>query len=286
LLGFFNVLKASGDSSGSIVNALKHALHEKVGHLGTLDPLATGVLTIAVGKATRFFDYFLEKEKEYVFLAKFGFETDTLDMDGNVTARDERIITKQEIESVLSSLTGEIAQMPPRFSAKKVNGVRSYDAARKGMELELSPKDITIFELICEETEEENLFRFFVRCSSGTYVRAIVRDIAKKLNTVATTAAIIRTKSGKFDMKDSVLLEDILKNPSKNLIKVNDILKFCEYSLRFSEAKDLLDGKEIELNGQEGEILATYKNVEFGVLTSKSGHAKMKIYLYEGELDG
>lgn len=279
MIGFYNVLKPTGVSSGFVVNKIKRITNEKVGHLGTLDPSASGVLSIAVGKATKFFDYFLGKDKEYVALAKFGVLTDTLDSDGLVLKRENVNISLSEIENVLPSLCGEINQIPPIFSSKNINGERAYDLARRGENVVLSPKKVQIYSIKVEKTEQNNLFRLKIHCSSGTYVRSIVRDIANKLGTEATTVCIIRTRSGKFDIRESVTIDDIAENPEGHIIKINSILNLPEINLSLPEAKDLFSGKEILTDKDDGEYLSFYNDEEFSVLKVENKKAINKIFL-------
>lgn len=279
MIGFYNVLKPTGVSSGFVVNKIKRITNEKVGHLGTLDPSASGVLSIAVGKATKFFDYFLNKDKEYIALAKFGVLTDTLDSDGEVLKRENVQITLDEIKNVLPKLCGEIDQIPPIFSSKNVNGERAYDLARQGKAVVLNPKKVQIYSIKAEKTAQNNLFRIKIHCSSGTYVRSIVRDIAEKLGTIATTVCIIRIRSGKFQISESVTLDEIAENPEKHLIKINSILNLPEIELSISQAKDLFSGKEILLDKDDGEYLSFYQGEEFSVLTVENKKATNKIYL-------
>lgn len=279
MIGFYNVLKPTGVSSGFVVNKIKRITNEKVGHLGTLDPSASGVLSIAVGKATKFFDLFLGKDKEYVALAKFGVLTDTLDSDGQVLKRENVNISLSEIENVLPFLCGEIDQIPPIFSSKNINGERAYDLARRGENVVLSPKKVQIYSIKVEKTKQNNLFRLKIHCSSGTYVRSIVRDIANRLGTEATTVCIIRTRSGKFDIHDSVTIDDIAENPEGHIIKINSILNLPEINLSLSEAKDLFSGKEILTDKDDGEYLSFYNDEEFSVLKVENKKAINKIFL-------
>lgn len=286
MIGFYNVLKPTGVSSGFVVNKIKRITNEKVGHLGTLDPSASGVLSIAVGKATKFFDYFLNKDKEYVALAKFGVLTDTLDSDGTVIEKDNVNVSLQDIEKIISKMCGEILQIPPIFSSKNVNGERAYDLARQGKDVVLEPKKVQIYSIKVEKMHQNNLFRLKIHCSSGTYVRSIVRDIAKELGTNATTVCIIRTASGKFKINESVTLDDIAENKEKHLIKINSILNLPEIELDEKQAKDLFSGKEILLDKDDGEYLSFYKSEEFSVLKVENKKAINKIYLSKESLYG
>lgn len=286
MIGFYNVLKPTGVSSGFVVNKIKRITNEKVGHLGTLDPSASGVLSIAVGKATKFFDYFLNKDKEYVALAKFGVLTDTLDSDGTVIEKDNVNVSLEDIEKIIPKMCGEILQIPPIFSSKNVNGQRAYDLARQGKDIVLEPKKVQIYSIKVEKRHQNNLFRLKIHCSSGTYVRSIVRDIAKELGTNATTVCIIRTASGKFKIDESVTLDDIAENKEKHLIKINSILNLPEIELEEKQAKDLFSGKEILLDKDDGEYLSFYKSEEFSVLKVENKKAINKIYLSKESLYG
>lgn len=279
MIGFLNILKPTGVSSGFVVNKVKKITGEKVGHLGTLDPSASGVLSIAVGKATRFFDYFLNKDKEYIALAKFGILTDTLDSDGKILALENRQISLDEIQSVIPLLVGEINQIPPIFSSKNINGERAYDLARQGKDVVLQPKKVQIYGIEAEKTAQNNIFRLKIHCSSGTYVRSIVRDIAEKLGTIATTVCIIRTASGRFKINETITLEELAENPEKHLISINEILQLPEISINDLQAKDLFSGKEICISSNDGEYVAFYKGKEYSLLEVKNQKASNKIYL-------
>lgn len=279
MIGFYNILKPTGVSSGFVVNKIKRITNEKVGHLGTLDPSASGVLSIAVGKATKFFDYFLNKDKEYVALAKFGVLTNTLDSDGEILKSEDVQVSLEDIKKVLPSLCGKIDQIPPIFSSKNVNGERAYDLARQGKQVVLEPKKVQIYSIKAEKLTQNNLFRIKIHCSSGTYVRSIIRDIAEKIGTVATTVCIIRTCSGKFEIGDSITLDELAENPEKHLIKINSILNLPEIELSLLQAKDLFSGKEIMLDRDDGEYLSFYQGEEFSVLKIENKKATNKIFL-------
>lgn len=279
MIGFYNILKPTGVSSGFVVNKIKRITNEKVGHLGTLDPSASGVLSIAVGKATKFFDYFLNKDKEYVALAKFGVLTNTLDSDGEILKRENVKVSLKDIKKVLPSLCGKVDQIPPIFSSKNVNGERAYDLARQGKQVVLEPKKVQIYSIKAEKLTQNNLFRIKIHCSSGTYVRSIIRDIAEKIGTVATTVCIIRTCSGKFEISDSITLDELAENPEKHLIKINSILNLPEIELSLLQAKDLFSGKEIVLDRDDGEYLSFYQGEEFSVLKIENKKATNKIFL-------
>lgn len=215
-------------SSNSASNKVKWLLSaKKAGHLGTLDPLATGVLPVALGKATKLFDRFLKKTKTYIATFEFGYETDTLDCEGEIENKKDCDITIGDINKVLDDFKGEISQMPPKYSAKRVNGKRAYDLARAGIEFTLSPKNITIYEIKVLNKLNKNIFEFEITCSSGTYIRSIARDMAYKLNTYGTMIKLVRTKCGIFDIKNAVTFEDIEKGNYTliNLDTINQLLE-------------------------------------------------------------
>jgi len=227
MLGFLNIYKPSGVSSAFVVNKIKRKFNiKKIGHMGTLDPMASGILPVAIGKATRMFDYFLEKKKSYIATFTFGYETDTLDATGQVTNKSDNIPNQEDIINKLSIMIGKINQLPPQFSAKKVNGKKAYDIARSGEYVELKPKQIEIFEFKLLNNED-NSYQFLITCSSGTYIRSICRDLAYSLNTFATMTKLERIESGFFNLDNSITLDEVLQLNSidKILIPVYEVFK-------------------------------------------------------------
>ena len=190
---------------------------KKFGHIGTLDPMASGVLPIAIGGATKmipFIEDINSNKKEYLFSCQFGFETDTLDITGHEIARDDIVPTVDMVVSVIPKLIGKIMQTPPLYSAVHVDGVRAYDAARRGREIEIPAREIEIFELEFLGARN-NSWHFRVMCSRGTYVRSVARDIAKMCGCMATVDMIRRTQTNGFTIKNAVKL-DFLENLVNN----------------------------------------------------------------------
>ena len=212
--GFFNVNKPSGITSSTVVNKIKWLTGVPCGHMGTLDPLASGVLPVGVGNATRLFDYFLEKEKEYIAEFTFGVDADTLDSTGTLVYGG-RVPNEREIEAVLPQFFGDIMQVPPKYSAKNVNGRRGYDLARAGVEFELAPKKVHIYgmELLERLADKPDTFRIKIRCGGGTYIRSLARDIAAALDTKAVMSALCRTQSGVFTLPNAIDFADLEKDP-------------------------------------------------------------------------
>ena len=205
---------------------------KKFGHIGTLDPMATGVLPIAIGDATKMIPFVEDINpsiKEYLFSCQFGFETDTLDITGRETERNNIIPTKSDVESAIKQLIGKIKQVPPLYSAVHVDGVRAYDAARHGKSIDLPARDIEIYELEFCGIQGKS-WHFRVKCSRGTYVRAIARDIAKMCGTMATVDMIRRTLTNGFDIKNAVKL-DFLEKVFNNSGNFGDNLKQVDFGL-------------------------------------------------------
>lgn len=201
--GVLLVNKERDWTSSDVVAFLRKKLNiKKMGHLGTLDPMATGVLPVTVNKATRLFDLFLDKRKTYVAEFEFGYETDTLDATGTVVCKNDVVVSLEQVEAILPTMVGKISQMPPKYSAKRVDGKRAYDLARSGVDFELKPKTIEIFAIKILENKS-NRYTFEIECGGGTYIRAIGRDLAYKFNTYATMLSLERTKVGIFEIKDA-----------------------------------------------------------------------------------
>lgn len=197
--------------STTVVNRLKRLLHpSKIGHAGTLDPLATGVLPIALGQATKTIPYVMDGEKTYQFEVTWGKETSTDDLEGEVVNQSDKRPTREEIESILPFFTGVISQTPPLYSAIKINGERAYDLARKGVDVELKAREVTIKEIkVLSHSKDKTLFE--VSCSKGTYVRSLGHDIGRKLGCFGYITLLRRTKCGPFTLNHSILLEKFEK---------------------------------------------------------------------------
>lgn len=243
---------------------------KKFGHIGTLDPMATGVLPIAIGNATKMIPYIEEinaNKKEYLFGLSFGVETDSLDITGNEINKSDIIPNEDEIKSAIQKLTGEIDQIPPMFSAVHINGKRAYELARKGAEVDIQPRKITIFEL--EYTgKSQDEYNFRVVCSRGTYVRSIVRDIAKICGTYATTTYIRRTLTNRFDIKNALKL-DFLENLVNNGDAVDRYLLTPDCALGDIPVINL-DDKYIELYKNGGFIKVAENNGLVRVYSNKT----------------
>lgn len=210
--GWLIIDKPAGMGSTDVVNQTRRLLDaNKNGHAGTLDPFATGVLPVAFGEATKLIPYITDGSKEYEFTLKFGTATNTDDTEGEVIARSDIIPSTEQILSVLPQFTGTVTQIPPAYSAIKINGERAYKLARKGKAPDMPPRQVEIYKLELLNRLSADSFCFRVCCSKGTYIRSLGRDIALKLGTYGHLQALRRTKCAVFTLNDTILLEN-LKN--------------------------------------------------------------------------
>lgn len=284
MLGFLNVYKPSGITSNDVVQRLKRKFHiNKIGHMGTLDPMACGVLPIAIGKATRLFDYSLDKTKTYVAVFDFGYTTDTLDSTGNETARDDRIIEKEDILKLLPNLIGDIDQIPPLFSAKNVNGKRAYDLARAGVEFELKPKKVSIYKIELLEKVGKNRYKFLIQCSSGTYIRAIARDMASAMGTLGSMSYLERTETGVFSLDTSIELNTILDGKIEDYLMspIDAFPNFDVHRINDKELCDVLNGKLVPCDAFEKDTFIVYDDKVVGVALPNLDYIKLNTFLYE-----
>lgn len=279
--GILIIDKPVGITSHDVVARCRRILRTKrIGHTGTLDPFATGVMVILVGKATRLAQFLDKDAKEYEAIVRLGFETDTGDRTGKRKEEEkgrrgeEEIISKQQIEEVLPDFRGEIEQTPPMFSAKKVEGKKLYELARKGIEIERKPVKITNYELRITNYEPSKKiddsglwtldFGLKVLCSAGTYIRVLAEDIGKKLEVGAHLAELRRTKAGKFSIEKSVTLERLEEIVTENklaevLISTNEAVShLTEIKLSAEESAKIKNGvklKRVSDELKDGEFL-------------------------------
>lgn len=285
MIGFLNIYKPSGVTSNFVVQKIKKRFHiDKIGHMGTLDPLASGILPIAIGKATRMFDYSLNKTKRYTAIFDFGYTTDSLDITGERTSDVGYVPSREEIIQVTNKLIGEYDQVPPMFSAKNVNGVRAYDLARKGISVELKPNKITIFKLDLLEQISDYQYKFDIVCSSGTYIRAIARDLAKMLDTYACMSFLERTETGNFKIDNSIYFDDIIQSDSLEKYLISPIEAFDYFdkiSIDSKALNDLLNGKKIDYNILTKDTFVTFDNMLVGIAKKNCDYLQLETFLFE-----
>lgn len=280
--GFLNLYKPKGVSSARVLNAVKRSLKgETVGHMGTLDPLADGVLPVAIGKSTRLFDYLLDKNKEYVATVAFGFSTDSYDLEGEITQRSDVLPSDAELEAACNKLTGDIMQIPPIYSAKCVNGKRSYELARKGVAVDLPPKKVTVKSIRVLDKISESEYKIKIVCGGGTYIRAIARDLGLLCGTVATMTSLTRTASGIFRIENSVTAEEFTSAAYKSalLVPPDEVIDYPIIRLDERQTERLYNGLYDVYDYPDG-IYKVYSPTAFyGVGEVKNGKIKVKAYL-------
>ena len=267
--GVLVIYKEKGYTSRDIVNIIgSHLGTKKVGHTGTLDPLATGVLVLCVGESLKLVELLTNHDKEYIAKIKLGIETDTLDITGTVLKQEDvRNITKEEVENVLKQFVGCIKQEVPKYSAIKVNGKKLYEYARNGEDVTLPVRDIEIYDLKLISDIKDN--EFYVKChvSKGTYIRSLVRDIGVSLGTSAVMVELERTKLGNFSLENTYTLEDI-DSGMYSLLTPEDVLDLPKVVVDKDLEKKIcngcvlnkfFDGEMAMIMSQDGNLLAIYQ---------------------------
>ena len=264
MFGFVNINKPKGMTSHDVVaNVRRLTGIRQIGHTGTLDPFAEGVLPICIGRATRLIEY-LEDDKAYLATVQFGSNTDTYDIDGQVTQTFDKKVTREEIEAILDDFRGEIEQMPPIYSAIKVNGKKLYEYARKGEEVEIKPRSVVIEKLeLVDFDAVKQTAQLEVKCSKGTYIRSLAFDIGKKLGAGAHLSALVRTQAGRFKLENSITLQKLVFEEVKNyLINPIDVLPQKQLEVTQADLEKIKNGVSLRKdNCPDSEfLLLTYEN--------------------------
>lgn len=266
--GIILIDKPKEYTSHDIVAIVKRITKEKVGHTGTLDPNATGVLPLLIGKATGVSKYLINHDKTYIATLKLGIKTDTADSEGNIIEEKEiPELSKETIKRVLNSMIGKQTQVPPIYSAIKVNGKKLYEYAREGKNIEINGRNIEIYNMkLLEINEKNDEIVFEISCSKGTYIRTVCENVAEKLNTVGFMKELRRTKVGEFEISESVSIEKIKENSElieKSIITIEKFFKEKnKIELTNQELRLFLNG--VQLNKKsEDDIYLIYNNREF-----------------------
>ena len=256
--GIINVNKPLGITSHDVVYRLRRILGiKKIGHTGTLDPDAEGVLPMCIGRGTKLAEELTAKEKQYFAELTLGIVTDTQDISGEVLERNNVSLSEEEIKEAVMSFVGDIEQIPPMYSAIKVDGKKLYELAREGKTVEIAPRPVTIFEIDIQNIDlEANKVSFLVDCSKGTYIRTLCHDIGKKLGCGGVMSALKRTRSGDFKIENTFTLEEIEEKVKNNdfsfLIGIDEVLShYDKVVLADRNARRLCNGIEVKLNGIE-----------------------------------
>lgn len=248
MFGFLNVYKPKGITSHDVVSALRRITKVKqIGHTGTLDPFAEGVLPICIGKATRLIEY-LDDDKAYTGTIQLGSSTTTYDLEGEEVNFSDKKVTLNEIEAALDKFRGEIDQLPPIYSAIKVNGKKLYEYAREGKEVKIEPRRVNISNLrILNFYPETRQVELHIECSKGTYIRSIANDLGEELGTYGHLVKLVRVKAGMFEVNNAVSLEHIQtkEDVEKLLIAPLTKLNYMTYELNKNELVKVSNGTAI-----------------------------------------
>lgn len=267
--GILLINKNKGVTSRDIVNQAVKKLHtKKIGHTGTLDPIATGVMVLCVGSSTKLVNLLTSNDKEYIAEVTLGIQTDTLDITGKVLKKENRNITEKEIVDILSKFKGKYAQEVPIYSAVKINGKKLYEYARNNEKINLPKREVNIKEIEFLKLYNDNgIQKFTFKClvSKGTYIRSLIFDICNKLQVIGTMSNLTRIKQGKFSIEDCLNIDDISE---KDLIKINDILDIPKITVDDYLKKKILNGQivdnlynneKIMFIDNKNEVLAIYQ---------------------------
>lgn len=285
--GIIVINKHKGCTSHDIVYKVKKICNEKVGHTGTLDPMATGVLPLLIGKGTLCSKYLINHDKIYRATIQLGIETDTLDAEGTIVDTKEvsgEMLNEEYIINILNTFLGKQEQVPPMYSAIKVNGKKLYQYAREGKSIEVQPRNIEIYNIkLLEVNKEKKQIKFEVHCSKGTYIRSLCSDISKKLGTIGHMIELQRVQVGEFNISNSITLEQIQNNPNeleKYLITIEDIFKDKEnINLDNKKLQLFLNGVQLNLNKEEGIYKIYNANKFIGIGCIKKNKLKRDIVL-------
>jgi tRNA pseudouridine55 synthase len=268
--GIVIINKPKHQTSHDIVRKAKKILNEKVGHTGTLDPNATGVLPLLIGKGTELSKYLINHDKTYEAILQLGEKRDTGDVEGKIIEQKnvtEKSLNTENINSVFKTLIGKQEQIPPIYSALKVNGKKLYEYARNGEEVKLPINEVDIYnlELI---SYEDNKIVFKCNCSKGTYIRSLIQTICEKLNVIGTMSDLIRTKQGNFDISNTYTIKDI-ENGNYKVLSVKDLFDYKIYNLNEDEYNKVKNGSHIKINSNEDKLLLYYNNEEVAIYKKK-----------------
>lgn len=240
---FLNICKEKGDTSFEVIRKLRKILNiKKIGHSGTLDPLAQGVLQVAVGNASRLLEY-LEDDKEYIAEIKFGYTSETFDEEGPKTFIKIPDFNKEKLMHALASFKGKILQIPPKFSAIKINGKKLCDLARNNKEIpHIKPREVQIFKIELLNFLPPDYAKIQIHCSKGTYIRSLVHDLGQNLGCGAYMSDLIRTRAGNFTLENSVELSPEIE---KNALNPVDVLNLNKIEINADEYKKVINGNPL-----------------------------------------
>ena len=286
--GILLINKEKEYTSQDVVSCVKKILKiKKAGHTGTLDPMATGVLPILLGNATKLSKYLIEHDKEYEAVIQLGIKKDTADSEGKIIEEKEVLeerLEEKEIKNILESFLGETYQIPPMYSSIKINGKKLYEYAREGIEIERPKRKIKIYNIeLLNINKEEKTIRIRVECSKGTYIRTLCEDISEKLETVGYMKELNRTKVDNFKIQDSYTLEELEKNEKRKIINIEEYYTNYDFiekiELDDKKLKLFLNGSKLTIQKENG-LYRIYNNETFvGLGTILNNNLKRDIVI-------
>ena len=288
--GIIVINKPKGYTSHDIVYKIKKIVNEKVGHTGTLDPLATGVLPLLIGKGTLCSKYLINHDKIYQVELKLGKKTKTADSEGEIIEEKDvlpEMLQEDKIKETLKTFVGKQEQIPPIYSAIKVNGKKLYEYTKKNQEVEIKPRNIEIYGIkLIELNKKEKIIKFEVSCSKGTYIRTLCENIAEKLNTVGYMYNLNRIKVGDFEISNTINIDEILKNSQpkeiieRNVITIEKLFKSKEnIDLNDKKLALFLNGVQLTQKNEDGIYRIYNKNKFIGIGTIKNNLLKRDIVI-------
>ena len=264
MTGVLIINKPKDYTSRDVINKLNKLLGtKKIGHTGTLDPLATGVLVIAIGSYTKLVNGLTSLDKEYIAEIKLGIKTDTGDITGNILEdSNNNNITKENIINIFNNFPKEYEQTVPKYSAVKINGKKLYEYARENIDIELPKRMVNIYSLELLEFNND-IIKFKTKVSKGTYIRSLIEDLCYKLNVIGTMNSLVRTKQGRFNIENALNLEDI--NINTKLLTSRDILDIKDYNLDDNLYKFVSNGNKLNINLSDGYYNMIYNNKDIAI---------------------
>lgn len=283
MFGILNIYKPKGKTSHDVVAILRRISKIKqIGHTGTLDPFAEGVLPVCIGKATRLIEY-LKDDKAYIGTIQFGNSTTTYDTEGEAVNFADKKTCLKEVEQALEKFRGEIEQLPPIYSAIKVNGKKLYEYARKGENVKIEPRRVTIHKLeLITFNEEKQTAEILIECSKGTYIRSIANDIGEALGVYGHLIKLVRIKAGDFEVNNSVKLENLQNKEDieKLLLVPLDYLNYPKFELNADEKEKVSHGIKIPIEASDGIIILTFRNQLIAVAEAENKIARtVKVFI-------
>lgn len=286
--GILIINKPKQYTSHDVVAKVKKICGEKVGHTGTLDPMATGVLPLLLGQGTKLSKYLINHDKTYIATIQLGKKTDTLDSEGSILEErivDGKLLNKENVQRILECQIGKQIQTPPIYSAIKVNGKKLYEYARKGVEVEIPKREIEIYNIeLLDINEKDKTIEFRVHCSKGTYIRTLCENIAEKLGTIGYMKELNRVQVGQFNLNQAITVEELEKNKenekflNQHLITVQNFFeKYPIVELKEEKLKLFLNGVQLTNNNDDGLYQIKVNNVVVGIGTIKNKLLKREI---------